>query len=73
MNNLLPLPHEISFGWVYFPPLLFSILFGVVAAWILAGVLNRTQLSRFFWRPPIAFLAFVLIFGSLFALFITAP
>ncbi len=73
MNSLLPTPHEISFGWVYFPPLFFAILFGVLAAWALAGWLNRTNLSRYFWRPPIAFLAFVLIFGALFALFIIAP
>ena len=73
MNSFMPVPHEISFSWVYFPPLFFAILFGVLAAWALAGWLNRTNLSRYFWRPPIAFLAFVLIFGALFALFIMAP
>ncbi len=26
----MPVPHEISFGWVYFPPLAFVILFGIV-------------------------------------------
>jgi len=73
MNSLMPVPHEISFGWVYFPPLALAILFGVLAAWALAAWLNRTNLSRHFWRPPIAFLAFVLIFGATFALFIMAP
>ena len=72
-SSLIPIPHAISFGWVYFPPLFFDILFGVLGAWILAGVLNRTNLSRYFWRPPVAFLAFVLIFGALFGIFIIAP
>jgi hypothetical protein len=73
MSNLMPVPHEISFGWIYFPPLFFAILFGVLTAWALTGWLNRTNVSRYFWRPPIAFLAFVFIFGALFALFIIAP
>ena len=73
IGTLSPVPREISFGWVYFPPLFFAIIVGILAAWILAGVLNHTGLSRFFWRPPVAFLAFVLVFGSLFALFVMAP
>jgi len=73
MINYWATPHEISFGWVYFPPLFFSILFGIVAAWIVTGLLNRTGLSRYFWHPPLAFLSFILIFGSLFGLFVLAP
>jgi len=73
MNSLLPVPHEVSFGWVYLPPFFFALLFGALSAWVLAGWLNRTRLSRYFWRPPIAFLAFVGIFGALFALFVMAP
>jgi hypothetical protein len=73
MSSIMPIPHEISFTWIYFPPLAFAILFGVLAAWALAGWLNRKDLSRYFWRPPLAFMAFVLIFGALFALFIIAP
>jgi len=73
MEVLMPVPHEISFGWVYFPPLAFVILFGIAAAWIIAVVLNRTGLSRYFWRPPIAFLGFVLIMSALFGLFILTP
>jgi hypothetical protein len=68
-----PIPHEVSFGWIYFPPLLFAIVFGILVAWIVSGLLNRTGLSRFFWRPPIAFLAFLIIAASLFALLIMAP
>ncbi len=71
--NILPIPHEVSFDWVYLPPVLVVIAFGVLAAWGLAAWLNHTKLSRYFWQPPIAFLAFVLIFSALFALFIMAP
>jgi hypothetical protein len=70
---IFPTPHEISLGWIYLPPLLFAIVFGILVAWIVSELLNRTGLSRFFWRPPIAFLAFLAIAASLFALFIMAP
>jgi hypothetical protein len=73
MNSILPVPHEISFGWVYVPPLLLDLLFGFLSAWVLAGWLNRTRLSRYFWNPPVAFLALVGIFGTLFALFVISP
>ena len=69
---VFPTPHEISFGWIYFPPLLFAILFGIVFAWIASGLLNRSGLNRYFWRPSIAFLAFIVIAASLFSLFILA-
>ena len=73
MINYWATPHEISFGWVYFPPLLFALVFGVLVAWFVGGVLNRSGLSRYFWRPPIAFLGFIVIAASLFSLFIMAP
>lgn len=73
MKGLLPVPHEISFGWVYLPPMLVVILFGIIAAWIIATVLNRTGLNRYFWRPPIAFFGLALIMGSLFGLFVLFP
>ena len=70
---IFPTPSEVSFGWIYFPPLLFAIVFGIVVAWCVSGLLNRLGLSRYFWRPPIAFLAFLVIAASLFSLFIMAP
>jgi uncharacterized protein DUF1656 len=73
MEVLMLIPHEISFGWVYFPPLAVVILFGIIAAWIISAVMNRTGLSRYFWRPPIAFLGFALILSGLFGLFILSP
>lgn len=73
MSSFEPIPNEISFSWVYFPPLFFVLLFGVVAAWGVAKWLNYTKLSRYFWHPPVAYLALVCIFSSLFALFIMSP
>ena len=32
MESILPVPHEISFGWVYFRPLFFVVIFGIAAA-----------------------------------------
>ncbi len=69
----MPIPHEISFGWVYCPPLALVILFGIVSAWIISAILNRAGFSRYFWRPPLAFLGFVLIMSALFGLFILFP
>ena len=66
-------PHEISLGWVYLPPLAISVLFGIGAAWVFTRWLNRTQLSRYFWHPQFAFLGFIAAFGSLFALLVLAP
>jgi hypothetical protein len=64
---------EVEFGWIYLPPSLFAVLFGLAVGTILGKILNRTGLSRFFWHPPLAWLAFVTIAGSLFALFVLPP
>ena len=45
MSNLMPVPHEISFGWIYFPPLFFAILFGVLTAWALHPDTAATRLG----------------------------
>lgn len=64
-------PHEISISGVYFPPLLFAGTFGVVAAWLTIALLNRYRLSRFFFYPPLVFLALAVIYTSFFATFVT--
>lgn len=66
-------PAEVEFGWIYFPPTFFAIVFGVVAASIAGKVLNKTGYSRFFWNPPLTWLAFVVIAASLFGLFVLPP
>lgn len=51
------LPSEIAIGGVYFSPLLIASIVGVVLTWVLTRLLNRFHLSRFFWWPPLVFLA----------------
>jgi len=58
-------PHEIAIGGVYFPPLLFSGVLGTIAAWILATLLNRLNLSRYFYYPPLVFAGMAVIFTVL--------
>ena len=62
------IPSEISFDWVYFAPFLFTVLAGFTCAYALTRLLNVTGLSRFFWQPGIAFLAWWVLLTSLIGL-----
>jgi hypothetical protein len=68
-----PVPFEISWGWIYLPPVLFVIGLGFVSAWVLTRILNRTGLSRFFWHPPLAMLGLAALLSALIGLFVLAP
>lgn len=59
---MTPTPHEFSIGGVYMPPLLVAAFFGVIAALITARLLNRYRLSRYFFYPPLVFLALMVIY-----------
>jgi len=59
------IPVEISYGGIYIPPLFFVVLFGVISAYFITAILNRTGLSRYFWHPPLVFVALVLLMSSL--------
>ena len=63
------IPHEFAIGGVYFPPLLIAGLLGVTAAALTAYVLNRCRLSRFFFYPPLVFLALTVIYTGLIGTF----
>ena len=54
MNNI---PSEFTMGGIYMPPLLVAGCLGVVLASLTARLLNRYRLSRFFFYPPLVFLA----------------
>ena len=56
------IPSEFAIGGVFFPPLLIAGFFGVVAAVLTAYLLNRFRLSRFFFYPPLVFLALAVIY-----------
>jgi hypothetical protein len=46
---------------------------GLLLAWLVAHVLNRTGLSRFFWHPPLAFLGLVVLMSSLVGILVLPP
>jgi uncharacterized membrane protein YeaQ/YmgE (transglycosylase-associated protein family) len=56
------IPAEFAIGGVYMPPLLIAALLGTVGAIVAARLLNRTRLSRYFFYPPLVFVALTVIF-----------
>ena len=58
-------PSEFAIGGVYMPPLLVAALLGTIAAVATARLLNRRRLSRFFFYPPLVFVALAMIFTVL--------
>jgi hypothetical protein len=63
-------PSEFAISGVYFPPLLIASIIGVAAAALTALLLNRYRLSRFFWYPPIVFLALAVVYSGLIGTFV---
>ena len=70
---LHPTPAEMVFGGVYVPPALVVGLLGLLAAWGVARILNRTRLARFFWKPPLAYLAIWALLSAIIGLTVLAP
>jgi len=64
------IPHEFTIGEVYFPPLLIAGVLGVLATALTAMLLNRYRLSRFFFYPPLVFVALAIIYTGLIGTFI---
>ncbi len=64
------IPSEVAIGGVYFPPLLLAGILGVSAAALTAFMLNRYRLSRFFYYPPLIFLALAVIYTGVIGTFI---
>lgn len=56
------IPHEFAIGGVYMPPLFVAGLLGIVAASVTARLLNRYRLSKYFYYPPLVFIALVIIY-----------
>jgi len=67
VNNL---PTEVSIGGVYFPPLLLAGVLGVLVAAISVVLLNRYDLARYFYSPPLIFVLLVVFYTGLIAIFI---
>lgn len=64
------IPSEFAIGGVYFPPLLLAGILGVAAAVLTAYLLNRYRLSRFFFYPPLVFLALAVIYTSIIGTYV---
>lgn len=56
------IPSEFMIGEVYLPSLLVAALLGLGAAIATAHLLNRFRLSRYFYYPPLVFLALMAIY-----------
>ena len=64
------IPHEFTISGVYFPPLLIAGVLGVTAAAMTTMLLNRYRLSRYFFYPPLVFVALAVIYTGLIGTFI---
>jgi hypothetical protein len=68
--NMATIPMEISIGGIYFPPIMFAILLGVLLAGVFARLLNRLNLTRYIWHPPLFFIALSVICTRVVGIFI---
>lgn len=59
-----PVPHEIAIAGVFFPPLLLAAAIAAAATWVTAILFNRFRLSRFFFYPPMIFLALFVLYSG---------
>jgi hypothetical protein len=64
------IPKEFTIGGIFFPPLLIAGILGVTAAMLTAMLLNRYRLSRYFFYPPLVFLALAVIYTGLIGTFL---
>ena len=56
------IPSEFGIGGVYMPPLLAAATIAAAASVFTSGLLNRFRLWRFFFYPPLVFLALTVIY-----------
>ena len=56
------IPHEIALGEVFMPPLLVAGTLAVIATMVTVHLLNRYRLSRYFYYPPLVFVALMIIY-----------
>jgi len=62
---LFPVPSEFAIADVYLPPLLVAAALGLLASLATVRLLNRFRLSRYFFYPPLVFLALMAIYTVL--------
>ena len=62
---MFPVPSEFAIADVYLPPLLVAAALGLLASLATVRLLNRFRLSRYFFYPPLVFLALMAIYTVL--------
>ena len=63
-------PHEFSLGGVYLPPLFVAGIFATAIAASTVRALNRRRWSRYFFYPPLVFVALTVIYTVLIGTFV---
>ena len=56
------IPNEFVLSGVFMPPLLVASVLGFVLAVVTSSLLDRVRLSRFFFYPPLAFIALTVLY-----------
>ncbi len=64
------IPAEFTIGGIYMPPLLMASVLGVITAMIIARLLNTYRLSKYFFYPPLVFVAMAIIFTMIYGVLI---
>ena len=64
------IPNEFAIGGVYLPPLLVCGVLGLILASATARLLNKYRLSRYFFYPPLVFVALTVIYTVLIGTFL---
>ena len=62
-------PKEISFSWIFFPPMFIAVVLGLTGAILISIMARILGLSRWFWHPTLAFLALTVLLSALFGIF----
>ena len=62
-------PSEFAMGGVFMPPMLIAAILGLIGAVVTARLLNRYRLSKYFFYPPLVFLALTVIYTIFFGTF----
>ena len=70
---MFQIPAEMQLLGIYLPPFFLVCMFGLACAVAITQVLNWMGLSRWFWHPPLAFVAIWALASSLIGLAIIAP
>lgn len=66
----MSVPSEFAIGGVYMPPLFVAAILGTLLAVLTARLLNRYRLSRYFFYPPLVFVALTVIYTVLIGSFV---